>query len=159
MITTSYKNSDKIDYALPSLGELFYTNSTNPTLTAGQHDYDREREEWTKMVDDMERKRHEDNQNPVVAQEYIDIQPFVKNIQSAYLFINKYEDSSMSIECVLIKRIKKGGNIADDKRQYILPYNDVSTKEEALERYLSDKEHIGADEEWLKEGNIDYKDD
>ena len=84
------------------------------------------------MVDDMECKRHEDDQNPVVTQEYIDIPPFVKNIQSAYLFINKYEDSSMSIECVLIKRIKKGGNIADDKRQYILPYDDVSTKKEAL---------------------------
>lgn len=159
MITTSYKNSDKIDYALPSLGELFYTNSTNPTLTAGQHDYDREREEWSRQEEERARQQWEYDQNPVVAQEYIDIPPFVKNIQSAYLFINKYEDSSMSIECVLIKRIKKDGKIADDKRQYILPYEDITTKEEALERYLSDKEHYDADEKWLKERNIDYKGD
>ena len=57
----------------------------------------------------------------------------------------------------MIKRIKRDDKIADDIREYTLPYEDVTTKEEALERYLADEEHFKADEEWLKEGNIDYK--
>lgn len=150
-------NKEKI--SIPDIGNLFRQVSKDATLTFGQYDYDKEREEWSRQEEERARQQWEYDQNPVVAQEYIDIPPFVKNIQSAYLFINKYEDSSMSIECVLIKRIKKDGNIADDKRQYILPYEDITTKEEALERYLSDKEHYDADEKWLKEGNIDYKGD
>ena len=159
MITTSYKNSDKIDYALPSLGELFYTNSTNPTLTAGQHDYDKEQEEKTRMDEERARQQMEDEANEVVEEEKIDIPQFDKYTPDARLFIRKHITGKYSVRCLLIKRIIENNKYKLLYRDYILPYDDVTTKEEALERYLSDKEHYDADEKWLKEGNIDYKGD
>ena len=157
MITTSYKNSDKIDYALPSLGELFYTNGTNPTLTAGQHDYDEEQKERSRQDEERARLQMEDEANEVVKEEWIGIPQFDNYTKDANLCLRKHITGRYSVQLVLLKRILENDKPKKITRNYTIFYDDVTTKEEALERYLSDKEHFDADEAWLKEWNIDYK--
>lgn len=138
---------------------LLYTQNNNPTMHIGQHDYDKEREEWAREVDEMERLRHEDDGNEVVEEDWTMIPEFEKYANDVSLCLRKHETGKSSVNIVLLKRVIEDGKLKMIARDYILPYEDVTTKEEALERYLTDEEHFKADEEWLKDGNIDYKGD
>lgn len=155
-----YSNAHiKNQYSLNNLSDLYVSYTQTAKVTFGQHDYDKEQEEWSRQEEERARQQMEDEANAVVEEEKIDIPQFDKYTTDARLFIRKHITGKLSVRCLLIKRIMANGKPKKIAKDYILPYDDVSTKEEALERYLSDKEHFETDEEWLTEGNIDYNGD
>lgn len=154
-----YYGDNKNKISIPDISRLYKHTIELASLTFGQHDYDREREEWSRQEEERARQQMEDEANAVVEEEKIDIPQYCKYTLDARLFVRKHITGKYSVECLLIKRIMESNKPKKIYKRYVLPYEDVKTKEEALERYLSDKEHYDADEEWLKEGNIDYKGD